>query len=151
MAFRVFRKRRPVPKRIKSVFGRGGPSLTPSGVKYTWNGERVIGAINAGALRAMKRAEDDAREYWNEVAWAPALHPYATGAEQEAGQFTATPNERNTVRLTGAVTLGEEYPIYHEFGTANYEGHFPLRQTMDFIAPRIRAYLAAELSQVGGR
>jgi hypothetical protein len=149
MAFRKFRSRRPVPKRIKSAFGRGKPSIISRGrlqLRYVWNGQKVIEDINEAVLRAFKRAEDDAYEYWTTVAWNPALHPYATGAEERAGRFGVVPSgSRNRARFTGRVTLSEAYPIYHEFGTSRYPGHFPLRQTMDFIAPRIRQYLIEEL------
>lgn len=151
MAFRKFRSRRPVSKRIKSVFGRAAPSIISRGnvqLRYVWNGQKTFEAINAAALRALQRAEDDAREYWTTVAWNPALHPYMTGNEMRAGRFSVVPSAgRTRARFVGRVELSDEYPIYHEFGTARYPGHFPLRQTMDFIAPRIRLYLAQELSQ----
>jgi hypothetical protein len=94
----------------------------------------------------MQRAAADARNYWEDVVWQPQLHPYMTGNERDAGRFLVRRSARNRVRFTGSVDLGQApEAIYHEFGTRNYEGHFPLRQTMDFIAPRIRTYLAQEL------
>jgi hypothetical protein len=67
-----------------------------------------------------------------------------TGAAKDATEFVVQPmgEGRTRARLIGRVNLDDPYVLYHEFGTSRYEGHFPLRQTMDFIGPRIRVYIA---------
>jgi hypothetical protein len=146
MAFRRFRAVRPVPRGIKSVFGRGKPSIASGQLKFTWNGRKKILELTDAVQRALDRAQEEANDYWFNVVWNPVRHPNMTGRERDAIRFAVTV-ENNHIRLTATVDLNENYPIYEEFGTRFREGHFPFRQTMDFIAPRIREYLAEELAR----
>jgi hypothetical protein len=116
-------------------------------LEYRWRGQKVIEQLTAGANRAMQRASDDATTYWREVVWTRENHPYMTGNERDAGRFVvfAGGADRRRATLVGYVELGDEYPLYVEFGTQFQEGTFPLRRTMDWIAPRIRGYLSEEL------
>lgn len=156
MAFRRFRSIRPVSRRISSPFGRGAPTIvTDTGnlhLKYVWNGRKLVNELGGAASVAFSRARDDAQEYWETVAWNPELHPYMTGREKEAGKFEVIPTSGNITgqvraRLIGSLDPTEPYMIIHEFGDSHYAGHFPLRMTMDFIAPRIRMHLRTAIGE----
>lgn len=128
-------------------FGRGGGQ-----VEYRWSGNKVIEQLGAAANRALQRAANDAKSYWDDTIWAEADHPYMTGKERDAGRFlvfggggelNSTANTK--ARLVGFVDLTEDYPRYVEFGTSKMAPQYPLRRTMDWVAPRIRRYLVQEL------
>lgn len=117
-------------------------------IEYTFNGRRVIEALTDAVERAMQLAQDDAYTYWREVVWTKDQHPFMTGAERDAGSFVIdAQGDPLRPRLVGRVDMSQDYPYYEEFGTRFREGHYPLRRTMDYVAPRIRYYLRRELAR----
>lgn len=145
--YRRFRQLRPVSERYATPFGRGRASIRSGQVEYTWNGRTLIEQLSARSERALELAAADALEYWTSYIWSPQFHPDMTGKERDAGRFYVERNpETGFARLVGTVEMSEEYPIYEEFGTSKREGHFPLRRTMDWVAPRIREHLKEEMA-----
>jgi hypothetical protein len=141
---------------IKSPFGRGKPSL-PEGdnLQFEWRGRKAIEALMPAVERGLQRAREDAERYWREVIWTRANHPYMTGTERDAGRFDVVPGATSLkAELRVWVDMDAEYVLWEEFGLPGREGHFPMRRTLDWVAPRIAQYIreeiAAELQQGTG-
>ena len=119
------------------------------GVHSTWNGYKIIEALNQAVLLAAQRGQQRAVRYWEEE-WTPARHPYMTGNQHSIyanGYWRVMPVDRGHVHLIGGST--SEHTMYEEFGTARQPAHAPIRHTFDRLKYTLSQDLAWATRQVG--
>lgn len=108
---------------------------------YHWNGAQVLTQINRATFRAFNRIAVLTEKTWVEV-----VH-VITGHLRDSLHVILDVARNNKVALL--ITNTAEYADFEERGTIYREGHFPMRQTLDRVVPKVRGILREEYAREG--
>lgn len=111
--------------------------------QYRWRGADFVNLVNRATFVGMNKVANEA-----EVAWRQIVH-VISGHLRDSANFIVDVDRRG--RLVFILRNEAHYADFEERGTIYREGHFPIRQTMDRVVPRINTIMLTAYRQAGLR
>jgi hypothetical protein len=110
-------------------------SSTGGGVVVRFDSQKMLQHVDRALLQAGNRILASAKAYWRDEEWTPDRHPEMTGEERDKGFFELEVQEGHRVRLV--MGSSARHANVEEYGSIHRPGHFPVRQTLDTVTPRV--------------